>query len=68
MIKRIIFPFEQNKELIEEKVRVVEKMVGKKNVDRTELSGAVVPSIAVRCTKYQWKDIKFKLDLDKVYW
>jgi len=63
----IAFPFDDEKEL-NAKVKLLKTIIGDNNVYTGSLTGVVLPEVAVRCNKAQWKEIRFKLDLQKSYY
>ena len=62
----IIFPFD-DADGVGEKVFRIQRMIGYDNVQTDMLDGKV-PGIVIRCTKKQWKEIRFICDLEKCYW
>ena len=65
MIKTIIFVFD-DEEQQKEKVAWLTKYLGKENICTAGLHYSI-NEITVKCTKKQWRIIRFKLDLAKVY-
>lgn len=64
--RTIILPLYEKDE-IEKRVEIITKIVGAKNVCSCRLNYAI-PEITVRCSKKQWKELRFKLCLVKTYW
>ena len=62
----IIFPF-YDADVIVEKVERIKRLIGEENVNDDFISSQV-PQLNVRCSKKQWKEIKFICDLSKCYW
>lgn len=63
----ITFPFDDEKGL-NSKVKLLKTMLGEDNVYTGNLTGVVLPEVIIRCNKAQWKEIKFKLDLQKSFY
>jgi hypothetical protein len=63
--RTIEFPFD-GEEKVKKTANWLTKYLGKENICVYGLDYEV-PEIVVKCTKKQWKDIKFKLNLGKVY-
>lgn len=64
--RTIIFPFD-DADGIGEKVVKLTKIVGKDNIV-TEGLKFQPPEVTIKCNKKKWRDIKFKLLLDKAYY
>lgn len=65
--RTIIFPFNDSEENLRRKISIVKDIVGKENVSYIE-TDTCFPELTVRCDKKNWKLLKFKLDLTKVYY
>lgn len=64
--RNILFPYD-DEDMVREKVARLTKIVGKNNVNTDDIS-LNIPEVHVRCNKKQWKEVKFKLELYKVYY
>ena len=64
--RTILFPFD-DADVIGEKIVRLTKIVGKSNIVTDGLTNQV-PEVTIRCDEKQWKEIKFKLELYKVYY
>lgn len=64
--RTILFPFD-GADVIGEKIVRLTKIVGKSNIVTDGLK-CQVPEVTIRCNKKQWKEVKFKLELYKVYY
>ena len=63
--RTIIFPFDKE-ETILRKVCEIENIIGANNIEQYGLEFQI-PEITIRCSRRQWKEIKFICDLWKVY-
>lgn len=64
--KTILFPFD-DADVISEKIVRLTKIVGKDNIVKDGLK-LNPPEVIIRCDKKRWKEVKFKLELYKVYY
>ena len=67
MKKRVImFPYNDSTS-VESKVKFLTDIVGENNISTEGLSYNI-PQVLVRCNEKKWKDIMFKIDLEKAYY
>lgn len=64
--RTILFPFDDT-DVIGEKIVQLTKIVGENNIVTDGLKYQV-PEVTVMCNEKQWKEVKFKLELYKVYY
>lgn len=64
--RTIIFPFDDEK-TIARKVCEIESIIGANNINNDGLNKSI-PEITIRCSRRQWKEIKFICGLCKVYY
>lgn len=63
----ITLPFDKE-EVRLKKVKLLKNIVGEDNIYTDNLTGTIIPEVIIKCNKKQWKEIKFKLALCKVYY
>lgn len=66
MVKTLVFIFDET-EVINNKVKRIERIIGSDNVNKDGLYDTRIPSINISCTYRQWRKIKFMCGLNKVY-
>ena len=59
--RTIIFPFDDEK-AIARKICEIEKIIGANNIKNDGLNNSI-PEITIRCSKKQWKEMRFICDL-----
>lgn len=64
--RTILFPFDE-KHIIARKVADIENLIGANNIEQYGLE-CEIPEITIRCSKKEWKEIKFICGLCKVYY
>ena len=64
--RTILFPFD-NEKTIARKVCEIEDIIGANNIEQYGLE-CQIPEITIRCSRRQWKEIKFICGLCKVYY
>ena len=64
----IIFP-NDSEETANEKIAIVKRLAGETNVSyMNDIAEFETPQITIRCKNKIWKEIKFQIDLQEVYW